>query len=206
MSHESIEFAQFKAQRIKELVPEYNEPGIKILDFGCGEGAMTNYLQEVFFQASIIGIDSSKIAIAQAQQDYPAILFKHMQNIMQDFSDNYFDLIIASEVFHHIASEEHTKNIEALMRVLKPKGTFILLELNSYNLNTFFRFKHDPEEKDNYLLSPLYTERLLKQYGPTTCYFYCFFPQWLSFLTFLEPWLIKIPLGQFYAFKVNLKK
>lgn len=200
----SLEFAQYKAQRIKELVPDYNQPGIKILDFGCGDGTMTNYLQEVFFEATIIGVDISKDALEQARQNYQHIQFKHLEQNALGFPDNHFNLIIAAEIFHHINRTQHKKYLDEILRVLKKTGTFIMLERNSYNVGAFFRFKRDPQEYGNRLLSPWYTSTLLKKYGKPHFYYYCFFPTWLWFLVFLEPWLIKVPLGQLYG--VVIKK
>ncbi len=162
--NESIEFAQYRAQSIKDLVPQLNKPTIQILDFGCGDGLLTNYLQTVFFEATVSGADQSAVALEHAHITYPEISFTKIKNHQLSFPDNSFDCVVASLVLHHIAREEHAHWIAEIMRVLKPNGMFIVQELNPYNLFAYWRFKRDPEEKGAQMVSLFYLSQLLKKY------------------------------------------
>ncbi|MEX0940163.1 MAG: class I SAM-dependent methyltransferase [Candidatus Babeliales bacterium] len=199
MNEASIEFAQSAAQRIKELVPQLNRSGVKILDFGCGNGLLTYYLQEVFFESTVIGIDTDKKKIQEVCVNYPEITFQEIKNNEQlPFSDASFDLIVVSLTLHHIQKNKHKKIINELMRVLKKDGYLICLELNLYNFSTRQSFYNDLQEQGNTLLSPRYLKSLLKNIGKTSTYYFNFFSKYLSFFEFLEPYLWWLPFGQWY--------
>ena len=181
MNHSSVEYAQYKAQRIKDLIPEFNRSGVNILDFGCGSGLMTNYLQEVFFEAKVIGLDESEKAIVQAKQNYPEITFSVIKNSKLDFPNNYFDLVIVADVLHHIPFDKHKHWIQEIMRVLKPDDYFILLELNPWNIFTWYEFKNNPLEKHAEMLSPWYAKKLLHVCKDLNVYFFSYFFKKLPF-------------------------
>ncbi len=164
MNHQAIEFAQYRAQCIKDLVPQLNKSNIQILDFGCGDGLLTNYLQTVFFESTVSGADQSVSELKYARSAYPEIPFTKIKNQQLPFPDNYFDCVVASLVLHHIPRVKHAHWVAEIMRVLKPNGIFIAQELNPYNLFAYWRFKRDPEEKGAQMVSPFYIRNLLKNY------------------------------------------
>jgi ubiquinone/menaquinone biosynthesis C-methylase UbiE len=197
--HDSIIYAQYKAQSLKDVLASYNRPGIKILDVGSGEGALTYYLQEVFFYAQVVGIDTDHKKVMHARKDYPDIQFLAMEEVHTiPFTDNFFDVVIASDVFHHIARSDHQAYSAECMRVVKPGGCVALTELNPWNYQTRTISKENPEEHGAQLLSPYYARTLLSSYGNMRTYFYGLFPQMFEMLTFLEPWMRSIPLGRIY--------
>jgi len=200
MNHDSLEYAQYKAQRIKNLIPEFNRSGINILDFGCGDGLMTNYLQEVFFEANVIGVDQSEEKVMRARKNYPGISFQHIAQKRLPFADNTFDALVAADVLHHISRSEHQRWLKELMRVLKPGGYFILLELNPWNIFTRREFKRNQLEKNAHMLSPHYAKKLLNNFGQSKSHYYYFFPKWFIF----EPIIKKLPLSSLYS--VSLQK
>jgi 2-polyprenyl-3-methyl-5-hydroxy-6-metoxy-1,4-benzoquinol methylase len=98
-----------------------------ILDVGCGTGLNAKILTERGY--SVKGVDISNVAIEKFIENG----FEGKQcDIVIDglpYSDNYFDIVFASEVIEHIAdTEEFMREIK---RVLKPKGTIILSTPNS---------------------------------------------------------------------------
>jgi ubiquinone/menaquinone biosynthesis C-methylase UbiE len=173
MNQEAIEFAQIRAQTIKDLLPQLNEPGSTLLDFGCGDGLLTNYLQLVFFQAEVIGADQSPHAIAQARENFPEITFNAINSKQLPFADNMFNAAIVSLVLHHITRAEHKQWINELMRILKPHGYLIIQELNPFNLLAYRRFKRDPKEKGLQMISPFYVNKLLSNFDLSRPWYKC---------------------------------
>lgn len=200
--HNDIVFAQYTAQRLKELVPHLNRTDVHILDFGCGNGHVTNYVREVFYEATIIGVDSSLEALTQARHHYPHIEFAHHESL-EKMPAGTFDLIYAVNVMHHIPVHERAQTIKLLMRLLKPHGIFIIFELNPFNPITRHLFKTNPLETGLTMISPLAARTLLKPYGRVTTHYYNFFPGMWDFLAYLEPWLSKISIGGLYAVVLN---
>ena len=195
--HASVEYGQINAQRIKDLIPEYNRPGITFLDIGCGNGTLTYYLQEVFFQAQVTGIDKSEIVIMQARQEYPSINFLVHNILAGDFGHELkFDVLVAVDVLHHVLKKDQAQWLKAAMELLKPGGVFILFELNPWHYSTRKLFNKNPEEKDATMLSLVQSYQLLKNYGKPKLY--NFGLPWPFF--YAESWLSKIPFGQQYAF------
>lgn len=78
----------------------------KILDVGCGEGLIIEYLISKNKDLSIEGVDISSQAIAMAGQLCPSSSFRQGDICNIDYRDKSFDLILAIEVLEHLVNPE----------------------------------------------------------------------------------------------------
>lgn len=168
-------FAEYQAQKLHAWFAHEYDKNTSILDFGCGDGLMTSFIQHLFVHATVYGVDASQEHIDFAKEMYEGIHFSVSGKALP-FADSTFDLIYATSVFHHIPRTAHRSSIDELMRVLKPGGSLVIMELNPLHLATVYRFKTNPDEKDAQLMAPWYSRQLLKPYGQTKTRCYDFFP------------------------------
>ncbi len=102
---------------------------VKVLDYGCGYGRLTNNISENGY-GNVIGIDNSKGMVDKAKTDFPNLNFLQNTNATIDFPDNEFDLIILFTVLTCIPLESDQKYlIEELKRILKPNGILYVSDL-----------------------------------------------------------------------------
>ena len=88
-----------------------------ILDVGCGEGIITNYIKSLVNDVEIQGMDVSENIISKAKGSFPDINFT-VGSIQQiDIPSNSYDLVTACEVLEHV--ENPLAALEELFRVSK---------------------------------------------------------------------------------------
>jgi len=124
------------------LVSRYVSQEATILDYGCGQGALTIFLAKMGVE--VIGIDISDEALIQAQkQACEAGITENISFIKMDaqnlkFNDSSFDLVCGISIIHHLNPE---RSYSEISRVLKPTGRAIFLELLGHNvfINLFRR-------------------------------------------------------------------
>ena len=193
-------FAQLKADKLVEWLILYkkNNPTM-LLDFGCGDGNMTEYVAHLLPTTKIYGVDPSSESVELAKKRLPNASFYTSGPTLPFFENNMFDVIYAAGVFHHIPFNEHKEYLDELHRILKPNGLLILFELNPWNPGTSYIFHTHPMEKNAKMLTPHYAKRLTNSYGHKDTIFYCFFPHALKALRPLEKYLTNIPLGGLYG-------
>ena len=197
-------FARLKAEKLAEWLPFYfSDIPKNILDFGCGDGLMTEEIRFKFPQSKIYGVDPSEDSILIAQKNYPKITFQPSTNNLKMFKKNEFDLIVCAGVFHHIPFKEHSHYMEEINRILQPNGVFVMFELNPLNTGTSYIFRNHPMEVNAKMLKPWYAKKLTSLYGKSTFKSYSFFPRILRFLRPLEKYITKIPFGGLYAIIVK---
>ena len=148
----SSAYNAYVCDQISKLVPDLIDKQCAILDFGCGNGQLTSFIKNAFFNAVVFGTDNDEKNIQQASQEYKDVHFIPLPKKALPFENNTFDLVYAVNVFHHIPQREHSFYSEEMLRVLKPKGRIIIFELNPYNIFTWFRFKRDLSEKGNHMV------------------------------------------------------
>ena len=98
-----------------------------ILELGCGEGAVVERLVTGFPKASITGIDITPRVGRMFKGDSTRVIFK--QQDIKDFAPENletFDLLIMSDIMHHIPWEVHEKLLTDARKVLKPGGYLVL--------------------------------------------------------------------------------
>lgn len=194
-------FAEYKAQKLAEWLPDKVVSPANILDFGCGDGTMTNFVKNSFPQAKMFGVDPSPKSIEEAQSTFEGISFSvnSDEHTRLNFKPNFFDIIFSAGVFHHIPFDKHAEYLEELARVLKPGGHFVLFELNPLNPLTVLTFKRNPIDKYAKMMWPSYSKNLTNPLGSSQTKFYCFYPKFLSWLRPTEPYLTKVPFGALYS-------
>ncbi len=110
------------------FIKKYLKGKPKILDFGCGNGRLIEYLHQVKSQEfDYLGIDVSTEMIRLAQKKYPAYQF-----LVFNFNDKLeklnkkFDLIFSIAVFHHFNEAMIIKTIADFLKILKKEGIVIV--------------------------------------------------------------------------------
>ena len=102
------------------------EPGMDLLDVGCGPGTITIDLAARVAPGSVVGIDRSDEVIAQAgalarSRGVENVTFATGDVYALDFPDASFDVVHAHQVLQHL--REPVDALRELRRVLRPGGT-----------------------------------------------------------------------------------
>jgi 2-polyprenyl-6-hydroxyphenyl methylase/3-demethylubiquinone-9 3-methyltransferase len=109
--------------KLEALVASRNWPkGSRALDFGCGNGSLTNWLSSNGFNA--VGVDISTSGIATAKETYPSLTFSTDVSAESIARMGPYDLAICIEVIAHCFNP--AAEIKKLFDNLKPGGTLIL--------------------------------------------------------------------------------
>ena len=100
----------------------------RILDVGCGLGAITNLIYKKNGGGELLGCDISETAIKKASLLYPRITFKQMNIITESLEEiGKFELIILSEILWYILEGLETV-FNKIIRVLAQDGTCVMLQ------------------------------------------------------------------------------
>lgn len=117
--------------------------GLKVLDIGCGTGAISKGIAEIVGKNGyVIGIDSSEHLITKGKKDWKSIT--NLELIAVDLfeyeTEEKFDLIVSARVLQWLSNPE-----EALIKCkefLKPGGQISVLDYN----HTMLEWKPEPPE------------------------------------------------------------
>ncbi len=97
-----------------------------ILEFGCGDGRLTQYLFEFAPGARVFGCDVLSEAIEACRRQFPGGRFVTNQPTPPlPFSDGQFDLIYSYSVFTHLSEPNHRAWLRELARALRPGGVML---------------------------------------------------------------------------------
>ena len=100
----------------------------KILDFGCGIGSMLKFLKENFDQSKFYAYDESMKSLEILKS-----LFPDVECIYNLDTSEKFDLIILSNVVHHIKSVDRNNVFKKIYKLLDDNGRLLIFEHNPYN-------------------------------------------------------------------------
>ena len=102
-------------------------PASNILEVGCGEGAVTEHLVMAYPNVYITGIDITSRIGRMFRGDTSRVTFS--QQTIKDFvaeNPSSFDLLLISDVIHHVPPEMHKEFLTEARNALKPRGYLVL--------------------------------------------------------------------------------
>src|SRR3989344_280903 len=95
------------------------EKNLKILDLGCGTGAVMKFLDSKDYK--VCGVDTNDAALDYCSEKRLEVKKGEAENI--NFDDNAFDIVLALDLLEHLDSPE--KSIREINRILKKDGLLI---------------------------------------------------------------------------------
>ena len=107
-------------------------PGDSVLDIGCGTGTFAVEVKKRFPEAEVTGLDPDPKALERAAQKASAasVSVEFVEGFADEmpFPDQHFDTVFSSFMFHHLPHNVQAATSADVRRVLKPGGTFVLLD------------------------------------------------------------------------------
>ncbi len=107
-------------------------PGMRVLDLGCGTGALSLLIHARHPAAQISAIDPDPLALARARKKAAragaAIRFERAFGDALPFVDASFDRVVSSLVLHHLTREVRERTLAEARRVLAPGGSLHVLD------------------------------------------------------------------------------
>jgi 2-polyprenyl-3-methyl-5-hydroxy-6-metoxy-1,4-benzoquinol methylase len=189
-------FVDYKAAYIARLIG--SDAPTKILDFGCGVGILSIALAEHRPDDVLHGYDVS----AESLDRIPAnVKSRGRFTSRLDELDRDYDLIVISNVLHHIAPAQRQTTVSDLSARLSARGRILVIEHNPLNPMTRWVVAHCPFDDDAILLPPREVKNYCANAGLTSTQrdYIVFFPKSLSALRRFEPQLGWLPAGAQYA-------
>jgi len=105
------------AQHLQRFLP----PGSKLLDVGCGTGALVSQLVQKGYRA--VGVDPQNAKLAERKRGESSLDLRRASAEDLPFSDEEFDAVIFADVLEHI---EEGPALNEAFRVLAPGGILLL--------------------------------------------------------------------------------
>lgn len=117
---------------------------LKVLEIGCGPGALSEALHRWYPKAKITGIDRDSGFVAFAQENVPGVTFLEGDATRLPFENDSFDVTISYTVQEHVTPAAFWGEQR---RVLKPGGVCICLSARKGLRQTAACLEMTPEEK-----------------------------------------------------------
>ena len=95
-------------------------PGQRVVDVGCGPGALTEVLVERVGPASVVAVDPSASFVSAARLRFPDVDVREASAEHLPFADGAFDAAVAQLVVHFMA--DPVAGLAEMRRVTRPGG------------------------------------------------------------------------------------
>src|SRR5262249_33980554 len=104
------------------------QPGHRVLDIGCGTGALVTLIKRLHSDVDVVGLDPDPKALARARRKAEraavTVQLEHGVSDELPYPDASFHRVFSSFLLHHLPAGEKEKTLREGPRVLKPSGAF----------------------------------------------------------------------------------
>lgn len=171
----------------------------KLLEIGCGGGFFLKWAEKYW---DTYGIDISEYAILRARKKLKKtnLIIGDINNLTSYYKNNYFDIIVAFDVFEHLKEPDFVLN--KILKIIKNSGIFIITAPNLSSISLKWKGENWFGFRDKTHLSLLTNEEWLFLLRKNQFYIIEYFydglwdtPYFKNIPVFLQHLLIKIPSG-----------
>ncbi|MCI0350060.1 MAG: class I SAM-dependent methyltransferase [Acidobacteriales bacterium] len=120
-----------------------------VLDIGCGTGTMVLLIKRLYPAVEVIGLDPDPKALARARRKaeraQASIQLDQGFSTGLPYADASFDRVLSSFMLHHVPADQKLGTLGEVLRVLKPGGSFHMLDFSkppSNGVGFFARWAH----------------------------------------------------------------
>lgn len=103
-------------------------PGAKVLEIGCGKGALLNHMQLAGFVVQ--GVDVDREALSACRTEHPGLSVCLASGDALPFESGAFDAVVSFDVFEHIKGSD--RHLAEVRRILRPGGRYLLQTPNKW--------------------------------------------------------------------------
>ena len=128
----------------------------RVLDVGCGTGTLAVLISRQYPEVQVVGLDPDAKALARAvgkaRRARAPIQFDQGFADALPYPDGWFDRVLSSMMFHHVAFQDRPAVLREILRVLRPGGRLEMLDFAGPQENGGFiaRMVHSHHQlKDN---------------------------------------------------------
>ena len=117
-----------RAHALRRLIRRHfpADKSAAVLDLGCGHGALLHFAREAGY-TKLRGVDGSPQQVAAAQRlGIEGISEGDLRDTLAAQADASLDVVIAFDVIEHFTRDELLPFVDAVHRVLKPCGCWII--------------------------------------------------------------------------------
>jgi len=108
------------------------QPGMRVLDLGCGTGTLTVLVKQMHPEADVVGLDGDQaileIARSKANQSSVNITLDYGMAFQLPYPGHLFDRVLSSLVIHHLSTEDKQRTMREIYRVLQPGGELHMVD------------------------------------------------------------------------------
>ena len=118
-------YENFMGRYSRPLGPEFAqascvEQGQRVLDVGCGTGALTRVLSDIVGPEEVAGVDPSEPFVEQCRDNVPGADIRVGSAEALPFGDGEFDRSLSQLVFHFV--DDPGASVREMARVTRPGG------------------------------------------------------------------------------------